>query len=155
MSRGAALRPSTSGFTLIELVVVLFIVVAVAAVAMPSIGRGVDGLRLRREASQVAALIRTARLRALTEQRPVRVTLDPAHGTVILAAGAAGARGREVVLPPGVSARVDAGGSALTFSPRGVARPVRWVLEDTRGRRFAVEVADVGARVRVAADRAP
>jgi prepilin-type N-terminal cleavage/methylation domain-containing protein len=155
MIRHAASRPSTSGFTLIELVVVLFIVAAVAAVALPSIGRSVDGLRLRREAGQVAALVRTARLRALTEQRPVRVTLDPARGTVTLTAAGPDVRPREIALRRGISARVDAGGSALTFSPRGVARPIRWVLEDTGGRRLAVEVADVGARVRVGPDRAP
>jgi prepilin-type N-terminal cleavage/methylation domain-containing protein len=148
-------RSSVSGFTLIELVVALFIVAAAAAVALPSVGRSVDGLRLRREASQVAALVRTARLRALTEQRPVRVTLDPGRGTVTLAAAGADPRPREIVLRAGVSARVDAGGSALTFSPRGVARPIRWVLEDARGRRLAVEVADVGARVRVALDGGP
>jgi type II secretion system protein H len=145
-------QDNQSGFTLIELVAVLAILAVVTALSLPALGRSAEGLRLRTEGGRIAALLRAARVQALTEQRPTRVTLDPARRAVTLQAGSATAR--VVTVRPGIQVRAAAGGESLTFSSRGLARPARWILEGPGGRRVAVEVADLGGRITVAPDQA-
>ena len=147
---GAAPPPDETGFTLIELVAVLAILAVVTALALPALGRSAEGLKLRTEGGRVATLLRAARVQALTEQRPTRVTLDSARRAVTLHAG--GGPAREVVVRPGFQLRASAGGESLTFSARGLARPARWIVESPGGRRVAVEVADLGGRITLAQD---
>jgi prepilin-type N-terminal cleavage/methylation domain-containing protein len=144
-----------AGLTLIELAVVLGILAVAGALVLPAVGRGTGAARVRGEASRVAALLREARLRAVTARVPVRVTLDRARNVVAMEPDGAGAEdgeprgGRQVALAPGLRVRVAAGGEALTFSPRGFARDTRWVVEAAGGRRLAVRVEAVTGRVTV------
>ncbi len=55
--------------------------------------------------------------------------------------------------PNGSGWRPPAGGETLTFSPRGLVRDARWVIEGPGGRRLVVEVHGVTGRVAVAAPR--
>ena len=81
-TKDAANRPSpycicdsTSGFTLVEIIIALTIVAVLAAAAIPML-KGFNDERLARE--PVAALVklaREARFRAITEKRPYQVAL--------------------------------------------------------------------------------
>jgi general secretion pathway protein H len=64
------------GFTLLELIVALAVLAMAVAVVTPAIGRGAEGLRARAEVAGFAATLRHARERAITTQRPHRVTVD-------------------------------------------------------------------------------
>jgi general secretion pathway protein H len=149
MTPRQALRRPAPGFTLIELVVVLAILAAVAALVLPAVGRGLDGLRVRREADRVAGLLREARLLAVTRREQTRVTLDRARSAVMLIEADTDARERGVVMPPGLRLSVAAGRESLTFSPRGLTQEARWIVEGPAGRRFAVAVDAVSGRVTV------
>ena len=140
------------GFTLIELVVVLAILAAAAVLVLPAVGRGTETLRLRGEAGRVAALLREARLHAVSRRQPTRVTLDPARHTVALGLGPSEPSSRQIAMSPGVRLHVETGGETLTFSPRGVTREARWIVEGAGGRRLAIEVQGVSGQVTVVAE---
>lgn len=65
-----------AGFTLLELVAVLFIIAMAAALVGPSIGRSFGQLRLKAATRDLAALCRFARIQAITHQGVVEVVLD-------------------------------------------------------------------------------
>jgi general secretion pathway protein H len=144
MTRGRA-----QGFTLLELVVVLAILAVATALVLPSIGRGSETLRLRTEAGRVAGLLRKARLEAISQRYPTKVTLDRARNTVVLTGRDDAHPLQELAMPPGLRFTVAAGGDALTFSSRGLTRQTRWLLEAPGGRRLAIDVEAVTGRVRV------
>lgn len=64
------------GFTLLELVVVLFILSMAAALIVPRMGRPFGQLQLRAAARDLAAVCRFARAQAITYQGVVEVVLD-------------------------------------------------------------------------------
>lgn len=137
------------GFTLIELVAVLAILAATAALVIPAVGRGSGVLRLRTGAGRVAALLREARVQAVSRGRPTRVILDRARNTVTLAAAHPDRSARQVELPTGLHLSAASGGETLTFSPRGLTREARWVVEATGGQRLVIRVDGVSGRVTV------
>jgi general secretion pathway protein H len=141
-----------AGLTLVELVVVLAVLAAIVGLALPSVRRGSEGLRLRAEAGRVAAALREARHRAVSQRRPTRILLaEDRHALLLGWAGdeEAGAL-RRVELAQAVRLEALAGGRALTFSPRGHTRDARWAVEGPGGRRLLIDVHGVTGRVTVA-----
>ena len=150
-SPGARVRAS-SGFTLIEIVVVLAILAVATALVLPSIGRGTEALRLRSETGRVAALLREARLQAISQRRATRVTLDRSRNTLALIAGDAEHPVRELAMPAGLRVTVATGTESVAFSSRGMAHETRWLVEAGSGRRLAVDVDALTGRVTVRPD---
>jgi prepilin-type N-terminal cleavage/methylation domain-containing protein len=140
------------GFTLIELIVVLAVVAIAMAFVMPSVGRGTETLRVRSEAKRVAALVREARLQAVSQHRTARVALDRTRNTVTLTIGDSERPHRTVELPAGMRVTVDVGGESLTFSSRGLTRETRWIVEAAGGREMAIDVHPISGRVTVGRD---
>ncbi len=137
------------GFTLIEVVVVLAILAVATALVLPAVGRGTEALRLRSEAGRVAALVREARLQAVSRGRATRVTLDRARNTVAFTADDPEHPLRTLELPAGLRLAVVAGGESLTFSSRGLTRETRWLVEAAGGRGLLIDVDPVTGRVTV------
>ena len=148
MSRSPA-RRDVSGFTLMELVVVLAVLATVTAFALPSIRRGSEGLQLRSGASRVASLLREGRQQAVTHRRPTRVALESNHRAVALAFVDSDEPLRRIELSERFRLTATDGGDALTFSPRGVGKDARWTVEGPGGRRLVVEVHGITGRVAV------
>ena len=144
-------RRDARGVTLLELVVVLAVLATVAAFALPSIRRGSEGLQLRAGAGRVASLLREARQQAVTQRRPTRVALDAGHRGATLAWDGTSEPLRRVELPERFRVQAADGGDALTFSPRGLVRDARWIVEAPGGRRLVIEVHGVTGRVAIAA----
>ena len=134
-----------------ELVVVLAVLATVTALALPSIRRGSDGLQLRAGAGRVASLLREARQQAVTHRRSTRVALEPGRRGATLVWEGTDEPLRRIELPDRFRLEATAGGETLTFSPRGLVRDTRWVVEGPGGRRLVVEVNGVTWRVAVAA----
>ena len=63
------MRNRQSGFSLIELLVVIGIIMVVAAMATPSIVNGINGIRLRSAASEVSGIMQQARQLAVRNNR--------------------------------------------------------------------------------------
>ena len=68
---------STSGITLIEMLVVVGIVSIVLTIAFPNVTSGLDGIRLKTAVDRVGSFWSAARQRADRFQTPVQVTFDP------------------------------------------------------------------------------
>ena len=77
------LAPTTSagGFSLLEMLLVVALIAAVGVLTATSLAGGMDGVRLRSAAKQVAAQLRFTRAQAIATGRPQRFTIDPSAHT--------------------------------------------------------------------------
>ena len=73
---GSTLR-AVRGFSLLEIVLVIAIIALASLLAAAALGGGIDGLRLRSAAKEVAAQLRYTRAQALATGEPQRFTIDP------------------------------------------------------------------------------
>ncbi len=78
------LRHRSQGFTLLELILVMALMVLAVAVVYPSLSRGTASLHLRATGRDILSTLRLARERAITEQKVMRVAFDPREQKVIL-----------------------------------------------------------------------
>lgn len=69
-------RLAAAGFTLVELLVVLFIIGTVSALAYPRLGRTGERVILRTAAVQLGSQIRATRLAAVKSNAPQTLTID-------------------------------------------------------------------------------
>lgn len=130
--RPLAVAP-TGGFSLIELLITVGLVGAISAVAIPTLGTSNSRTRLYTATETIQAQLRTARLAAISRNRPVRLAFNcPVAGAVRLltVTGTAGVDdaanrcttnqpndGAAVYLPAGVT---FAAVPTLEFSGRGI-----------------------------------
>ena len=74
-------RRARAGFTLVELLMVTAVLGIMAAVAMPQLGRAVEAYRLGMAVREMERELQTARVKAVTANRTVRVLFNcPAAG---------------------------------------------------------------------------
>ena len=120
----AAAGSAAAGFTLLELIVTLLVLGLAAAVVTPAIGRGTEALQARAEVAGFAATLRHVRERAITTQRPQRISLDPDGRQIVIQALQTSDDEKETretrPLPSRVT--IDAPrGAEVTFDARGMA----------------------------------
>jgi prepilin-type N-terminal cleavage/methylation domain-containing protein len=135
------------GFTLLELIVTLFVIALAVAIVGPAIGRGTDTLRVRAEVSGFASFFRHAREQAITRREPLRVVVEPAEHRVTLL-GPAGAARRSRLFAAGLV--IDATAPAdltVRFEPEGGSSGARFRLADA-GIAYRVTVDALTGRVR-------
>lgn len=81
VGRLATGRPQTrqpqSGFSLLEMILVMAIIAIASLIAAAALGGGIDGIKLRSSAREVAAQIRFTRAQALATGQSQRFTIDP------------------------------------------------------------------------------
>jgi prepilin-type N-terminal cleavage/methylation domain-containing protein len=136
------------GFTLLELIVALFVIALAVGLVAPVVGRSAETLRGRADVARFSAMLRHARDQAITTRRAHAVVIDPAgHRATIVAAP------NEVRQTRALSAdlRVDAKPpEALTvgFEPSGVSTGGDFQLT-TGHMRFRVSVDQLTGRVRI------
>lgn len=115
-----------SGFTLLELVVVLVIVGVISAVTIPAFYAGPPDDPAVVGASEVVSLLRSARSRALGRAQPVSLRINPRTRLFTLTTETADsiqqiAQGI-VTLPRGVSLRTSSVMAQFRFAASGAAR---------------------------------
>ena len=118
---------SSGGFTLLEMVVVLGLAALILALVLPRLGGGLEGLRVKTASRQVAALLRSARAQAVSEQQTVTVRVDPREGEIQVEPSARAGIPRRLTLPDGIQVAIldeqnrPRGNRAIQirFSPRG------------------------------------
>ncbi len=69
------MKKSSKGFTLLELLVVIVLLVMAISVTSVSIVSGQDGARMKTSASQLVSVLRSARVRAITDGVEAGITL--------------------------------------------------------------------------------
>jgi type II secretion system protein H len=137
----------SKGFTLLELIVTLFVIALAVAIVVPVVGRGTETLRGRSEIARFSAMLRHARDQAITTRRGHAVVIDPAaHRATIVGEGDDVQQTR--ALPAELSIEADPP-QALTvrFAPSGISSGGEFRL--TTGRtRYRVTVDPLTGRVR-------
>ena len=116
------------GFTLVELVVTLFVLALAVGVAAPSIARGVDTVRTRAEAGGVATFLRAAREKAITHNRTYEVRVRPEESLVELRTGDAVSATKRLAAGVRVTAEPPSA-RTITFLPQGLTSGGRLRVE--------------------------
>jgi len=116
------------GFTLIELVVTLFVLALAVGVAAPSIARGVDTVRTRAEAGGIATFLRAAREKAITHNRTYEVRVRPEESLVELRTGDAVSATKRLAAGVRVTAEPPSA-RTITFLPQGLTSGGRLRIE--------------------------
>jgi len=136
-------RPVERGFTLLELIIVLFLAGLVAALVAPSFSGTLESARLRSGAAEVRAVLTLGRTLAATGSRIRAVTFDIDRGEYAVVG-----EGRTFLLPEGIrvdSARVgrevlERGTFLVRFFPDGSAEETEIVVAAPEGGRLRVYV---------------
>jgi prepilin-type N-terminal cleavage/methylation domain-containing protein len=111
------------GFTLLELIVTLFVLLLVAGISVPVVGRSSDAIKSRAEVAGFSAVLRHARERAITSRQSHTVVIDNTSRKMTVFAGGADGEVRETrPLPERVSVEATPP-PALTvrFEPQGTS----------------------------------
>ena len=136
-------RCRQGGFTLLELIVVLFLAGLVAALVAPSFSGTLESARLRSSAAEVRAALTLARTLAASGSRVRAVSFDAERGEY-----AVDGEARKYLLPEGIriaSARVGTGTAVselfrVRFFPDGSAEGAEIVVASSAGGRLRVTV---------------
>jgi general secretion pathway protein H len=140
------------GYTLIELVLVMAVLAAASMVAVPAIGRGVDGLRVRTEVAGVASFLRSAREQAVTRGQTHEVTLDAARGALVVRrvggkSIADGATRRQLSSRLHVAPEPGRILQPITFLPQGRSSGGAFRVEAVGSRAYVISVDPLTGRV--------
>jgi prepilin-type N-terminal cleavage/methylation domain-containing protein len=105
------------GFTLLEVVLTLFVLALLAGVSVPMIGRSTEAIRARAEVAGFSAVLRHAREQAIATQRPHEVVVDPIEHRVAIVAD------EKTIKERSFAGRftVETTASTVRFEPHGVS----------------------------------
>ena len=81
-SLAISMRTGNRGFTLLEMLIVLMIVMAISMVAIPNVGKTLETYRVQNSASLVSNKVMEARMNAIKRNRQSWIAIDSAEGTV-------------------------------------------------------------------------
>jgi type II secretion system protein H len=128
------------GITLLEMLVVMTLIGLLAAIAAPSVGSGVETVRLRSTSERLAATLRTARTRAMRARHYMQVSVDPKSGVVELRDLEGGSVASSVAsweIPSTIQVQSDQRLAFLVY-PDGGAQAMLVTLRNQRGRELEV-----------------
>jgi prepilin-type N-terminal cleavage/methylation domain-containing protein len=144
------------GFTLLELSLVILVMALAVAISYPALTRGSSSFQLKATGREILNLLRYAREKAITEQRPLMVVFDRDKQTVVLA-DEFGEPAKTIAMPNNVriarlalpSGELQQGPLAVHFLPNGSAEKAEVQLDSDRGIsvRIATDPITGGARI--------
>jgi prepilin-type N-terminal cleavage/methylation domain-containing protein len=130
-----------SGFTLLELIIVLVVITLIMAVAYPSLSRSSSSIRLRSTGRDIMNTFRYAKEKAITEQIGMKVAVDREKQKLILT-NDLGDGALTYQLPTDVRIeRIALGGTEIVqdtgmivrFLPNGSCDSAEVILQNDRG----------------------
>ncbi len=134
------------GLTILEMLIVMMIVSLMVGLAYPSIGAGLDSLKLRSEADRAAALLTQGMARVERSQLPLELIIDRAAGVLALH-DPSGRQARELRLDTGVRVAAilppltdEETARTLVLAPGEPFPGVGIVLANTRGQKRLVRI---------------
>jgi len=124
------------GFTLLELIAVLFIIATAAGLVAVGIGKSFDKAELREEASRLRNTLRHARELALIERVPVFVNLD-SEGNLYWIEMNNEKQGEAHLLPRGLFLRTE---GKVVFLPKGQSTGGEVIIENKNKKGYIINV---------------
>ena len=129
---------SNRGFTLFEILAVMIIVAILAGVSAPAIGRIMDNLQFRQQTGKFTAVLRYARLLAISKGEVVSLKLSEEKDCLFVISGPVDET-RECRLGEDDVLEMDPG--EVFFYPEGLASPVLITFEKgERVRRISLDI---------------
>jgi prepilin-type N-terminal cleavage/methylation domain-containing protein len=134
------IKPANSGFTLLELVLVILVMGLVLAVSYPALSRGSASIHLQGVGRDILSTFRYAREKAITGQMGIQLVASREKQNLILA-DEFGAGNRSYTLPRDVSIqRLSLAGRVITdgplvirFSPNGSSDNAEILVQSISG----------------------
>jgi type IV fimbrial biogenesis protein FimT len=143
------------GVTLVELVVVMAIIAIAAAFIAPNIGAWVPNYRLRGAARDVTSAMRTAQMKAISNNTPYHVSFNPGAGNFILQYRHTDGvtwldDGVAQTLPSGVLINgISFPGNNAQFNPNSTSSTGSITLRNTKGTEKTITLTTSTGRVHV------
>ena len=132
-----AASKADTGFTLIEIVLVLVLLAVAGVVVAPSIRPALDSVRAEAAVRRTASFLDDARRRAVMERRVLVVRCNPGEERLVLLGAASGERAFPV--PPPVEI-VSCRPEEMRYFPQGSSTGMILLLRDSGGRERHVAV---------------
>ena len=144
-------RMNKKGVTLIELVVV-FVIIAIGAVLLvPNIGGWLPSYRLRSATRDIASTMRTAQMKAVSNNMEYRVFFPDASSYVLQRnSGGFITEGVPQTIPPGISVDLsNLPGNNAQFNPNSTCSIGSVTLTNTKGTQKRITLTPATGRVRI------
>lgn len=145
------------GITLVELVVVFVIIAIGASLLVPNIGAWLPNYRLRSATRDIVSMMRTAQMRAVSNNIQYRVNFNAAEigaaNSCILQRNTGGVwvnDGALQTLPAGITVNIDQlpAGRAV-FNPNSTSAAGSVTLQNTKGSQRSIALTPATGRVRI------
>lgn len=172
MAKALRYLPSTAGFSLLEMIVVLVIIGIAAALLAPAVGSSLENVKFRSLARDISASLRYARNQAVANKVDFEVSFDPDKNRYTIApqrvegadaiveqeglGQASEAHDDQLwlpkhkVLPRGILLRTENGlQKRIVFYPRGNSTGGTIEIERAKGDKLLIVVDRVTGRVKV------
>ena len=129
-----------SGVTLIEMLIVVMIIAAIAGVSFPALTAGLASVRLSSASGTVASFLTSSMNRVDRREEAAAIVITPGENTLAVFTAASGKQPeRTLDLPRGISIEGDEPRRVL-LQPGGTVPRVTVVLRNEKGARRSIEV---------------
>jgi prepilin-type N-terminal cleavage/methylation domain-containing protein len=108
----------SSGFTIIEVVIVMTISAILATITIPRAARFIDGIEVRGATTEAVSMFSIARHYAIAHATQTMLDIDPAARTLTLKSSTRTIETRDLGAAHGVD--IDTNRTSITYSPVGV-----------------------------------
>jgi prepilin-type N-terminal cleavage/methylation domain-containing protein len=128
------------GVTLIEMLIVVTIIAAIAGISFPALTAGLASVRLSSASGTVASFLTSTMNRVDRREEAAAIVISPADSTLKVFTAASGkTAANSVDLPPGIKIEGDEPRRVLLM-PGGTVPRVTIVLRNDKGARRSVEI---------------
>ena len=135
----AILSPA-SGVTLIEMLIVVVIIAAIAGISFPALTAGLASVRLSSASGSVASFLTSTMNRVDRREQAAAIVISPKDNTLAIFTAASGEKPESTLdLPQGISIEGDEPRRIL-LQPGGTVPRVTLILRNDKGARRSVEV---------------
>jgi len=148
-------RTAVKGFTLIEIIIVLFIIGLATGIAGIMISRNSSSLELRKFTKEMTSVLRYARNSAVSEKQIYCLSFDPEKNMVTLYSETIDYKINDLVLskelPDGIEIMIGEGQDDphLEFMPQGNSSGGMIEIRDREGRAYYIEVNRITGKINV------
>ena len=146
-------KRNKKGITLIELVVVMIIIAIGAVLLVPNIGGWLPNYRLRSATRDIVSTLRTAQMKAVSNNTEYQVLFNPGAGTYILQYRDTGGNwineGATQTLPSGIQISGPFPGNIAHFNPNSTSSTGSITLQNTKGAQKSITLTTSTGRVKI------